>query len=140
MGAMGAQLRPEAGVRLPAKRPKTHRCVVFQKSPSLFVAAEGFCVQARVLFRSDAFVQACHKAGGISAFERFIEHLSSGWVEVHVSIVEFEQLFLLLLMICFLLYRRETKARRGDREQGRLSEDAEKHESGFIDRLSTSLD
>ena len=60
---MGAQLRPEAGVRLPAKRPKTHRCVVFQKSPPPFVAAEGFFVQARVFFRSDAFVQAMQEGG-----------------------------------------------------------------------------
>ena len=37
------------------------------------------------------------------------------------------------MMMFLLLYRRETEARRGDGEDGRLSEEAERHESSGAD-------
>ena len=38
-----------------------------------------------------------------------------------------------MMMMFLLLYRRETEARRGDGEDGRLSEEAERHESSGAD-------
>ena len=57
-----------------------------------------------------------------------------------MSIFEFERLLLLPLMIYLLLYWRETEARRGDGEYWRLSEEAERHNIGFIEHLSSLLD
>jgi hypothetical protein len=39
----------------------------------------------------------------------------------------------MMMMMFLLLYRRETEARRGDGEDGRLSEEAERHESSGAD-------
>ena len=44
------------------------------------------------------------------------------------------------MMMMIFPYRREAKARRGDGEEWRLSEEAERHDIGFIEHLSSLLD